>query len=75
MFNDALEKINTDKENCLIFEDSLSGVKNAIKAGFKKIIILHYKDYDERFNQYKEVKFHSNNFVDILNFIKENDSF
>lgn len=74
MFDDALKKLKTDKENCLIFEDSKSGVKNAIQAGFKNIIVLHYKDYDVSFDQYPEVVYHSNKFTDILNFLQKNDN-
>ncbi len=73
MFNDALKNIHTDKDHCLIFEDSESGVKNAIKAGFKKIIVLHYKDYNPIFSQYPEVLYHANNFIDILNFLQKED--
>lgn len=70
MFNDALNKIKTDKTNCLIFEDSISGIQNAIEAGFKNIIVLHYENYNRYFDQFEQVIYHSNNFVDILNFLK-----
>lgn len=69
MFNDALNKIKTDKTNCLIFEDSISGVQNAIEAGFKNIIVLHYEKYNRDFDKFDQVIYHSNNFVDILSFL------
>lgn len=73
MFCDALKNIGTDKENCLIFEDSESGVKNAISAGFKNIIILHQNDYNTNFNTYPEVIFHATNFLDVIEFLKKED--
>lgn len=60
------------KESCIIFEDSLSGVKNAVEAGFKNIIVLHNNDYNNDFNSFPEVKYHSSTFIDIIDFIKEN---
>lgn len=72
MFNDALSLIHAKKESCIIFEDSLSGVKNAVEAGFKNIIVLHNNDYNSDFNSFPEVKYHSSTFIDIIDFIKEN---
>ncbi|MEG0076625.1 HAD family hydrolase [Anaerorhabdus sp.] len=70
MFNDALAILGTEKESCIIFEDSLSGVECAIQAGFKSIILLHQYGW-EAFQHYPQIIFHSNNFVDILEFLKE----
>lgn len=72
MFNDALRILGTEKESCLIFEDSLSGVLSAISAGFKHIILLHQHEYRESFNKYPEILFHSNNFIDVLEYLKNN---
>lgn len=69
MFNDALTHIGTKKESCFIFEDSLSGVRDAISAGFVNIIVLHHDEYNKEFNSFPEVKFHSSNFEDIINFL------
>lgn len=38
IFLKAAEKINTDIKNCIIFEDSQSGVKAAISSGAEKVI-------------------------------------
>ncbi|SJZ65196.1 HAD family hydrolase [Anaerorhabdus furcosa] len=72
MFNDALSILGKEKESCIIFEDSLSGVLSAIEAGFKHIILLHQHQYREDFDKYPEILFHSNNFYDVLNYIKSN---
>lgn len=40
MFQDALQRLNTDKENTWIIEDSNSGYGCAIEAGFTKIIMI-----------------------------------
>lgn len=40
MFEDALAKLGTHKEETLIFEDSDSGYQCAIEAGFTKIIMV-----------------------------------
>ncbi len=38
IFLKAAEKINTDIKDCIIFEDSQSGIKAAISSGAKKVI-------------------------------------
>ncbi|MEG0734701.1 HAD family hydrolase [Anaerorhabdus sp.] len=72
MFNDALAILNSEKESCLIFEDSLSGVTSAIEAGFKNIILLHQKEYRDEFKSIPEIIYHSNNFKDIFTFLLNN---
>jgi beta-phosphoglucomutase len=69
MFNDALAILNSEKESCLIFEDSLSGVTSAIEAGFKNIILLHQREYRDEFKSIPQIIYHSNNFRDILTFL------
>lgn len=71
MFLDALHNIDGELENCLIFEDSESGVRNAIAAGFKHIILLHQHEMNPTFNQVPEIIFHANNFRDILLFLQQ----
>lgn len=46
MFEDALTKLGTCKEETLIFEDSDSGYRCAIEAGFTKIIMI--ADHEDR---------------------------
>lgn len=72
MFLDALSNIHGKLSDCLIFEDSESGVKNAIAAGFKNIILLHQNELNPKFNQYPEIIFHADNFKDILTFLQQN---
>ena len=45
MFKDAARVIDTDIEDILVFEDSLSGIKNASSAGVNKIVIVNNDDY------------------------------
>lgn len=44
MFLDTARNINVDISECLIIEDSLSGIKNAYKAGCRNIIVVSSAD-------------------------------
>lgn len=61
MFLDALNKLDCRKENTLVFEDSFSGYQSAVKAGFRKIIIIY--DDEATLQEMKEFPY-------ILKFIK-----
>ena len=37
MFNESIDRFNINKNDCLIFEDSLEGIKGAINSGIKAI--------------------------------------
>lgn len=47
MFQDAAEKIGVRIEDVLIFEDSLSGITNAYKAGCHQIVVMCEKEKEE----------------------------
>lgn len=40
----AVKRLNLNPEDCLVFEDALSGVKSAYKAGIKNIIVIGTND-------------------------------
>ncbi|WP_346855025.1 HAD family phosphatase [uncultured Draconibacterium sp.] len=40
LFNKAIERLNTDKKNTTIFEDSKAGIKAAVNAGAGNVIIV-----------------------------------
>ena len=37
MFNESINRFNINKNDCLIFEDSIEGVEGAINSGIKAI--------------------------------------
>ncbi len=41
MFIDSLSILNVNKDDCIVIEDSCSGVFSAIQAGFKHIIVIY----------------------------------
>ena len=41
MFKEAANILNTNIEDCLIIEDSMSGIKNAYQAGCRNIIVVN----------------------------------
>ncbi len=45
MFKQASRNLDTNPEDVLVFEDSLSGIQNAYKAGIKEIIVIRNKEY------------------------------
>lgn len=66
MFIAALRILKVEAVDCLIFEDSKSGVENAISAGFNKIVVIHEQEYNQNFDKYIEVIGHAK---DYMNFI------
>ena len=51
MFKKAAQQLNCDVKDCMIFEDSESGIKAAHKAGCENIVVVntanhHYDQYD-----------------------------
>ena len=41
MFLEASRRLKVDIKDCLVFEDSLSGIKHAYQAGCKQIIVMN----------------------------------
>ena len=70
MFLDAIKKINGDIKKTIIFEDSISGVNNAIEAGCEKIILIYDKQIPQQLLDNNKIIFHSNNFDDVIVFLK-----
>lgn len=62
MYKKAAENIGVDPKNCLVFEDSPKSIKDAIKAGYDKII---YLNHNKPHMSDKEVLFEINDFTDI----------
>ena len=52
MFKEAANVLNTSIEDCLIIEDSISGIKNAYQAGCRNIIVV---DSTNNSNVYKQM--------------------
>lgn len=70
MFSDASAMLGIDKTKCLIFEDSKSGVNDAIKAGFDAIILMYEHHQDSSLSQLKEVIFHASDYDAVKNYLK-----
>lgn len=70
MFEDAGKQLGINKDNCLIFEDSKSGIEAAIKAGFTSIIGLYDKEDPSYFRGHKEIIYYSNNYEEIIEFLE-----
>ena len=66
MFKDAAKHLHVQEEDILVFEDSLSGIKNAYEAGINKIIAIcpkeKIKDYQDLPGVIKVIE----NFKDII---------
>ena len=51
MFKDAAKRLNAEVKDCIIIEDSISGIKNGYQAGCTNIIVVdsaNKKDEYER---------------------------
>ena len=55
MFIDASKKINVPIKNCLIFEDSYSGIRCANQANTSEIIVIAPKRKHEEMKQFPRV--------------------
>lgn len=62
----AISKLNVDVNNCIIFEDSLSGYKSAVNSKVRNISIKINSDTNETIKNLNEHKFES--YEDILDF-------
>lgn len=49
MFKDACAKLHLDPSEVRVYEDSISGVNNAYKAGIKEIVVICDEDKEEEF--------------------------
>ena len=49
MFNDAAHLLNVSVKDCLIVEDSKSGIVNAYKAGCQNIIVVNSANKKEEY--------------------------
>ncbi len=48
MFKTAAHLLHTEVSECLIFEDSISGIENAYKAGCRRIIVMDSSNQKEK---------------------------
>jgi len=55
MFLKAAEKINRIPSDCLVFEDSESGIAAAAKAGIAKLVIVDPADQESKYRTHPEV--------------------
>ena len=51
MFKKAADVIDVPLSDCLIFEDSLSGIQNAYKAGCHRIIVINSADKTDEYKR------------------------
>lgn len=49
MFKEAARRLNVSIEECLIYEDSSSGIKNAFEAGCRNIIVVDSADKKDEY--------------------------
>jgi len=49
MFKKAAEVLSVDLKDCVIYEDSFSGIKNAYSAGCKHIIVMCAKEKEDEY--------------------------
>ena len=71
IFLKAAEKINLKPEECLVIEDSPSGVKAAYDGGFKCINVWDIKEpTEEMLNQTETV---CNSLLGVIDWLKENN--
>lgn len=64
MFKDAAKRMNVKIEDCIVFEDSFSGVQFAKEAGVKTIIAIPNQDHKEEFENNEAVAFTIKDFKD-----------
>ena len=56
MFKDAAKKLDTPIEDCLIIEDSISGIKNGFEAGCRNIIVVDSANKQDEYQKLPGVK-------------------
>ena len=56
MFKKAAHILGLEVSDCLIIEDSLSGIENAYKAGCRNIIVVDSANKREEYKKLKGVK-------------------
>lgn len=66
MFLDAAKVIGVPIKDCLIIEDSISGIKNAYAAGCCNIVVVDSANKKEEYEQLPGVKKVIRNFVELL---------
>ena len=65
MFEKASEILNIELKECLIFEDSISGIKNAYRAGCPHIIVIDSANKKEEYQDLPGVIKVIDNFVEL----------
>ena len=63
---EAISKLNVNKENCIVFEDTLSGYKSAVNAEIKNISLKINHDTNQSIKDLNHHKFY--NYYEILDF-------
>ncbi|MGD1820614.1 MAG: HAD family hydrolase [Pleomorphochaeta sp.] len=62
----AIEKLNIDASNCIVFEDTKSGIISASRANVNKIVAVNSLGADtETINNLKQTAFHIKNFKEV----------
>ena len=64
MFLEAASRLKVDIKDCIIFEDSFTGVKCAKEIGCKMIIAIPLDIYREEFEKMNEVVFTIKDYTD-----------
>lgn len=64
MFKEAARRLNVTVEECLIYEDSVSGIKNAYEAGCRHIVVIDSANKKEEYENLPGV-------IKVINHFKE----
>ncbi|MBQ7889766.1 MAG: HAD family phosphatase [Erysipelotrichaceae bacterium] len=66
MFKDAAKRLNAEVKDCLIIEDSISGIKNGYHAGCRNIIVVDSANKKEEYELLPGVTQVINDFTECL---------
>ena len=67
MFKKAAQLLNIDLQECMIFEDSVSGIESAHQAGCRNIIVVNSADKKEIYQSLPGVTKIIDTFEELLN--------
>lgn len=65
MFQEAAKRLHVDVQECIVFEDSLSGIRFAHEAQVKDIVVIDAMKDAKRYEQFSFIKCIYNDFVNI----------
>jgi len=65
----ALKMLGLNSEDCLVFEDSLAGLKSAQGAGIVTCIVYDSHSDKDREELYQKTPYHINNFTELLKYL------